>query len=200
MQNIKGSKQLVAAAALSPRACGAHTGVDAHSHTGFLAGFMHPFTGFDHLAVMLAVGIWGALAARRGGFALLWAPLGFAAMLLVGALLGLKGAAVPAVEPMIAASLVACGLLVMTRLRVEGLRASVLVGIFAIFHGAAHGSELAGLPSASAAITGMLMATLLLHAVGICAGWTMRRANRWVGRAAGAGVAITGISMLFQLA
>eukprot|EP01041_Mallomonas_annulata_P041947 gene41947-66123_t len=95
----------------------AHTGAESHIHNSFLSGFAHPLFGLDHLAAMVAVGLWSALAARGAGRDLLWGPVGFAAMLLVGAVLGLQGVALPAVEPMIAASLLATGLLVVSRLR-----------------------------------------------------------------------------------
>ena len=77
---------LLISAAAMPLATLAHTGADAGSHHGFLTGFMHPLTGLDHLAAMLAVGLWSALVARRAWPDLLWAPAGFAALLLVGAL------------------------------------------------------------------------------------------------------------------
>ena len=99
----------------------AHIGTEpgAHSTLGLWDGLLHPLTGLDHLAAMLAVGFWSALTARR-----VWtAPLAFAAMLLLGALLGLTGIELPAVEPLIAASLLVLGLLVAlrTRLHVAGL-------------------------------------------------------------------------------
>ena len=115
---------LIAASALSMSAS-AHTVVEAHSHSGFISGFVHPLFGLDHLAAMVAVGLWSALAARSAGRDLLWGPVGFAAMLLVGAVLGLQGVALPAVEPMIAASLLVTGLLVVSRLRVPGLVAAL---------------------------------------------------------------------------
>ena len=154
---------LLISAAAMPLATLAHTGADAGSHHGFLTGFMHPLTGLDHLAAMLAVGLWSALVARRAWPDLLWAPAGFAAMLLVGALAGLQGLEVPGVEPMIAASLLVMGLLVATRLRVPGPVAALLVGAFAAFHGLAHGYELAGEPGAALTLAGMLSATVLLH-------------------------------------
>ena len=87
----------------------AHSSTDAHVHSAFLGGLLHPFTGLDHLCAMLAVGMWSAVMARRAGRELLWGPLAFATLMLAGAVLGLQGVQVPAVEPMIAASLVACG-------------------------------------------------------------------------------------------
>ena len=116
-----------------------HTGSYCTDPPSFFTGSAHPLCGLDHLAVMVSVGLWSALSARRAGPALLWGPAGFAGMLLVGALLGLRGLQVPAVEAMIAASLVVTGLLVVSRLRLPGVVAALLVGVFAVFHGLAHG-------------------------------------------------------------
>jgi urease accessory protein len=179
-----------------PLAAAAHTGADAGLHHGFISGFLHPLTGPDHLAAMLAVGLWSALTARRAWPDLLWAPLGFASMLLAGALLGLAGVQLPAVEPMIAASLLVLGLLVLTQRRLPALAAAALVGAFAVFHGVAHGHELAGESGAALTLAGMLAATVLLHGAGIAIGWSLRHANRWLPRAAGAAVAIFGIALL----
>lgn len=183
-----------------PLAAAAHTGADAGLHHGFMSGFLHPLTGFDHLGAMVAVGLWSALTARRAWPDLLWAPLGFALMLLVGALPGLAGVQVPAVEPMIAASLLVLGLLVVTQRRLPALAAAALVGSFAVFHGVAHGQELAGESGAAMTLAGMLAATVLLHAAGIAIGWSLRHANRWVPRLAGAAVAIFGVALLGGLA
>lgn len=171
----------------------------AHHDTSLMAGLLHPFTGLDHLAAMIAVGLWSALAARRAWPDLLWAPLGFAAMLLTGALLGLQGVQLPAVEPMIAASLLVIGLLVLTRWRVPGIAAASLVGVFAVFHGLAHGYELGGDVNALPVVAGMLAATALIHAVGVAAGWALRHANIWLPRLAGAGVAVFGLALLGRL-
>ena len=184
----------------APIAALAHTGVDAGMHHGFVTGFMHPLTGLDHLAAMLAVGLWSALVARRAWPDLLWAPAGFAAMLLVGALAGLQGLEVPGVEPMIAASLLVMGLLVATRLQVPGPVAALLVGAFAAFHGLAHGYELAGEPGAALTLAGMLSATVLLHGAGIGLGWALRHAPRWTPQVTGGAVALLGLAMLTRLA
>ena len=178
----------------------AHTGAESHIHNSFLSGFSHPLFGLDHLAAMVAVGLWSALSARSAGRELLWGPVGFAAMLLAGAVLGLQSVALPAVEPMIAASLLVTGLLVMSRLRVPGLVAALGVGVFAVFHGVAHGNELAGSDSAWQTLVGMLAATVLLHGAGLAAGWALRNRQQWLARAAGAGVAAFGGVLLLQMA
>jgi urease accessory protein len=134
----------LALALCAPALCLAHVGADAGAHHGAVsalaAGFMHPFTGADHLAAMLVLGVWSALTARR-----VWlAPLAFAATLAIGALIGLGGGAVPGIEPMIAASLLALGLLLATSAKLPAVAGAVLAAVFALFHGAAHGHELAG--------------------------------------------------------
>ena len=200
LPSYRALRALVALAAILPAAAFAHTGVDGHAHLNFMTGFLHPLTGMDHLAAMVAVGLWSALAARRAGPGLLWGPLGFAGMLLAGALLGLQGVQIPAVEPMIAASLLVTGLLVVTRWHVPGIAAALIVGVFAVFHGLAHGYELAEAPSAWATLSGMLAATVLLHLTGLGAGWALRSANAWLPRAAGAAVALFGVTLLARLA
>ena len=195
----KAALLLIAASAITTSAS-AHTGTESHIHSSFLSGLTHPLFGLDHLAAMVAVGLWSALAARSGGRELLWGPVGFAAMLLAGAVLGLQGVALPAVEPMIAASLLVTGLLVVSRLRVPGLVAALGVGVFAVFHGAAHGHELAGSDSAWQTLAGMLAATLLLHGAGLATGWALRHRHVWLARTAGAGVAAFGGVLLAQMA
>ena len=191
------SKTLALAVLLLPLAASAHTGVDGGMHHGFVTGFMHPLTGADHLAAMVAVGLWSALAARRGPD-LPWAPLAFAGMLLVGALMGLAGVQLPAVEPMIAASLLVLGLLVATRIHLPAAVAAAVVGAFAVFHGVAHGHELAGEQGAALTLAGMVAATVLLHLAGIATGWALRHANAWLPRVAGAAVVALGATLLSQ--
>jgi len=195
----KSALVLIAASALSISAS-AHTGAESHLHHSFVSGFAHPLFGADHLAAMVAVGLWSALAARGASRELLWGPVGFAAMLLAGAVLGLQGVALPAVEPMIAASLLITGLLVVSRLRVPGLAAALGMGVFAVFHGVAHGYELAGSASAWQTLAGMLAATVLLHCVGLAGGWALRHRPVGLARAAGAGVATFGGVLLAHMA
>ena len=189
----------IAACAISAGAS-AHIGVNDLAHVGFIVGFLHPLSGLDHLAAMVSVGVWSAMTARRESYELLWGPVGFAYMLLVGAVLGQQGVSLAAGEPMIAASLLVTGLLVVSRLRVPGIGAAVLVGVFAVFHGLAHGYELAGSPDATQTLVGMLTATVLLHVAGLGLGWVLRSTNVWVGRAAGVAVAVQGMALLGQMA
>jgi urease accessory protein len=198
MQRPSLARLAALAACAAPLAALAHTGGAPHDHgttSAFLAGFTHPFTGLDHLAAMVAVGAWSALTMRR-----VWvAPVAFALALLAGALLGLAGVTLPAVEPVIAASLLVLGLLVATGLRLPMVASTALVAGFALFHGAAHGQELAG-PGAAAALAGMVIATAMLHGAGIGFGLVLRDGHRWLPRVAGAAVAAFGLVLLAPLA
>ena len=174
----------------------AHTGaLGDHVHTGFMAGLLHPFTGIDHLAAMLAVGVWSALAVRP-----VWvAPLAFVALLGAGALGGLAGVAVPGVEPMIAASLLVTGLLIATRAQWPVWAAALVAGLFAFFHGAAHGMELSGAGVAQA-LAGMLIGSAALHLTGIGLGRWVFDQRRWLSAMAGGAVALLGSALLLRMA
>ena len=174
----------------------AHTGaLGDHVHTGFMAGLLHPFTGIDHLAAMLAVGVWSALAVRP-----VWvAPLAFVALLGAGALGGLAGVAVPGVEPMIAASLLVTGLLIATRAQWPVRAAALVAGLFAFFHGAAHGMELSGVGVAQA-LAGMLIGSAALHLTGIGLGRWVFDQRRWLSAMAGGAVALLGSALLLRMA
>lgn len=196
--NFSTTAPVLAACALSTAAI-AHTGVDDASQMSFLTGLWHPVTGLDHLVSMVAVGLWSALVARRAGIELLWGPLVFISLLLLGALAGLQGISLPGVEPMIAASVLVLGLLVLTRPRLPGLVAASLVGGFALFHGVAHSGELAHSGNAWSALAGLLCATALLQAIGLTFGWVLRSADGWMPRAVGLSVSSFGGALLLQL-
>ncbi|PVY78528.1 urease accessory protein [Cupriavidus alkaliphilus] len=178
----------------------AHPGHDAATVGASLwAGLAHPFTGADHLLAMAAVGVWSALVARSAADTLRL-PLAFVGLMLVGAALGLCGMALPAVEPMIAASLLVIGLLLALRAKLPAWAGTLLVGGFAVFHGYAHGAELpasaGALPAVLAYVGGFAAATMALHLLGIGVGTLLRRRAGWLARAAGAGVALYGAGLL----
>src|SRR5690606_28918840 len=140
------------------------------------------------LLAMLAVGLWSALTHRtlREAIAL---PAVFVALLLVGAMLGLAGFRLPAVEPLILASVLVLGLLVAARQSLPRSYSFVLVGLFAIFHGLAHGMELPAQGSAALLVAGFVSTTLILHLIGLFVGFKLKAQRRWVSGALGAGIA-----------
>lgn len=154
----------IAAAALAacPGAAWAHVGVG--STHGFVHGFVHPVSGIDHVLAMVAVGIF---AANLGGRALWAVPLSFVGAMAIGGALGIAGVAVPMVEAGIAISVIVLGLAVALRWQWPVAAAMALVGLFAIFHGHAHGAEMPVDASGLGYAGGFMLATALLHVVGI---------------------------------
>lgn len=162
---------------------------------GFISGFSHPIFGPDHLVAMVAVGLWGAQLGKPGIWVL---PITFPLVMAFGGLLGVLNVPFPAVEPVIAASAIVLGLVVALRVRAAFWIAAVLVGIFAIFHGYAHGQELPQAANPVAYGVGFVLATGLLHLLGIVIGlliaWPM--GERLV-RACGVVIALLGCYFLY---
>ena len=170
------------AALLLPTAAFAHVGVG--STASFAAGVAHPLSGLDHIAVMVAVGLWAAL---KGGRSLWVWPATFVGVMLIGGALGMAHVPLPFVEPGILASVVALGLLVALAVDLPLWIGALIIGAFAVFHGHAHGSEVAENVGGIEYMAGFALATATLHAVGIGFGLAMNRVQaRGLIRVAGA--------------
>ncbi|TIX11034.1 MAG: HupE/UreJ family protein, partial [Mesorhizobium sp.] len=166
----------------------AHVGVGTTS--SFTAGFMHPLSGLDHMTAMVAVGLWAAL---KGGKAI-WAwPLAFVGVMLAGGALGMLHVPVPFVEPGILASVVALGLLVALAVDLPVSAGVAIIGLFALFHGHAHGTEVPENAGGLEYIAGFAAATAVLHATGIAAALGLGTRLRGFARAAGAACAALGV-------
>jgi urease accessory protein len=171
----------------------AHTGVGVHSH-GFAAGFLHPLMGLDHLLAMLGVGVWAAQLGKR---ATCLVPAAFVAVMIAGAGLALSGAPLPMVEFGIAGSVLVIGALIAFGTRMPVGMAMGLVGLFALFHGHAHGTELPSFAYPAAYGAGFVAATALLHVVGVGIALAVRQhAASLPFRAAGAAMAVVGGGLL----
>ncbi|MDM7938341.1 MAG: HupE/UreJ family protein [Cyanobium sp. CZS 48M] len=182
------------ALALVPTSAWAHA--DAHPGGGFVAGLLHPISGLDHVVAMVAVGLWGAVL----GPPALWVlPLAFPMVMAFGGLLALLGVPIPGVEIGIAVSGLVMGLMVLFELRPPLALAALIVASFAVFHGHAHGAELPDGSNALLYSLAFVLATGLLHLVGILLGET----RRWPGgrrfvQGAGGCVALVGLWFLEQ--
>jgi urease accessory protein len=173
----------------------AHVG--DHSHMSFTEGLLHPFSGVDHVLAMVAVGLW---ASQLGGRALWLLPLTFPAVMAVGAALGMSGVALPWVEIGIAGSVMVLGALVALALRPSLAISVPLIGAFALLHGYSHGVELPAGISALSYGAGFIVATLVLHAVGIATGLIAGRLPvRFAARTAGGAIAVLGVVLLVTL-
>lgn len=165
---------------------------------GLVSGFMHPLLGWDHLVAMVAVGIW---AAALGGREVRRLPLAFLLLMAIGGTLGMAGIGLPAVEAGIAASAIVLGLVVAAALAPSPAVAAAIVAVFAILHGNAHGIELPQAASAWGYSVGFLVATALLHLIGIgIAGLARWPVGRIAVRATGGAIALTGTAFLFGFA
>ena len=163
---------------------------------GFLTGVRHPVSGLDHVLAMIAVGLWGA---QLGAPAIWLLPVTFPMMMAVGGFLALVGVPVPAVEIGVALSALLLGGMAAFEARPPLAVAAVLVGMFAIFHGHAHGAELPAGQSGLAYSIGFVVATGCLHGVGITIGLIHRwRAGRFALRAAGLCVTIAGAAFVWR--
>lgn len=163
---------------------------------GFVSGFLHPLLGWDHVVAMVAVGLWGAFL----GMPALWLlPVVFPLVMAFGGALGVLGVPLPGVEIGIALSALVLGVMVAGALRPPLGVAAVIVGVFAVFHGHAHGTELPQAANPIAYSLGFVIATGLLHLGGIGLGAATRwPAGRVAVRVAGALIASLGGLFLFQ--
>jgi urease accessory protein len=172
----------------------AHSAADIGG--GFVSGLLHPVLGWDHVAAMVAVGLWGAFL---GSPALWLLPVVFPLVMAVGGALGLAGVNLPGVEIGIAASALVLGAMILLAARPPLWIAGLLVASFAIFHGHAHGTELPDAASPLAYSLGFVIATGLLHLSGIGFGLLVRwPLGRSAVRAAGAVIALAGGLFLWQ--
>ena len=188
------ASRIVILIALWPASAYAH--IQQGEAAGFLTGFLHPISGLDHVLAMVAVGLWGA---QLGAPAIWVLPVAFPLVMAMGGMLGLMGVPVPGIEYGIAASAILLGAAVLFEMRPPLVLTAMLVGVFAIFHGHAHGTELPADQSALLYSMGFVIATGCLHALGIGIGVV----HRWTWgqkllRAAGATVCLGGVVFFWR--
>jgi urease accessory protein len=176
--------------------------IPAAAHTGdvvggFVGGLAHPVFGADHVAAMVAVGLWGAFL---GNPAIYLLPVVFPLVMALGGALGILGIPLPGTEIGIAVSALLLGLAVVLAIKPPIWMAALLVGVFAIFHGHAHGAELPPGADALAYSVGFVVATGLLHLAGIALGLLARwPAGRLAVRTTGGAIALAGVVFLIRL-
>ena len=179
---------------IGPATAFAH--VEQGQATGLLAGFAHPVSGLDHVLAMIAVGLWGA---QLGAPALWYLPVTFPMVMALGGMAALLGVPLPGVELGIAASAILLGLAVMSELRPPLAAAVAVVGVFGLFHGHAHGTELPPGQSALLYSLGFVVATGCLHGVGIALGLLHGRPwGQKLLRMTGAVVALAGVLFMWR--
>ena len=163
------------AGALLPSLVFAHTDV---SHAGigdtssFMHGLTHPASSLDHVCAMLAAGLW---AAQMGGRSVWAVPLTFVSVMALGGILPVLGISLPFVEQGIVLSVLLLGVLIVAQVRFPLWLGGTLVGLFALWHGHAHGAEM---PASAVGLfygLGFALTTTWLHVAGVALGLRMQQ-------------------------
>lgn len=195
IRSTLGRMLLAAPLLLLPSLALAHPGHGDAS--GMAQGFLHPMSGLDHILAMVLVGLF---AWQLGGRALWAVPATFVLVMALGGALGMAGVAVPFVEIGIGLSVVVLGAIVAFGVKAPVAAAMAIVGLFAIFHGHAHGAEMPANAAGFAYGAGFLAATALLHLCGIAVGFGIGKASEAYGsaftRTVGGIAALAGVGLL----
>lgn len=183
---------LALVAAASPGLALAHPG---HAEqASFLAGALHPLTGIDHLLAMLAVGLWAAQLRQRAALML---PALFPVAMVAGAALAFAGVALPAVEPVIALSVIVLGAAIVAGLQLPLAAGGAMIALFAVAHGFAHGAELPAGANVAGYAAGFVGSTICLHLAGLFLGLAdQRRRGGQLLRIGGSAIAVSGLALL----
>lgn len=145
----------------------------AHEELGnqnLMSGLTHPLLGFDHLLAMVAVGM---LAARRQLGGPMVSPALFMACLFSGALAGQALGPSALVEAGVLATTVLLSVTVLAQ-RLGRSASMVLIALAGLLHGYAHGGSLTPGEPTGAFLTGVLLASTMLHAAGVATAWALR--------------------------
>jgi len=142
MKNLKvaglaGTLSLFATAALAHHPLGGKT--PATFMEGLLSGIGHPIIGVDHLAFVVAVGIAAMLIGSR-----YLLPLVFVLATIAGTVVHLMSIDLPAVEFVIALSVAAIGIIILSGRKVAIVALAALFSVSGLYHGFAYGEAIFG--------------------------------------------------------
>jgi urease accessory protein len=158
---------------------------------GFTTGFCHPWSGWDHILAMVAVGVWGVQLGRPAIWLL---PVTFPVIMSLGGFLGLVGCPLPGTEIGIGLSALLLGSMVAAEAHPPLWVAVIMVGVFGLYHGHAHGTELPPNQDGLSYSIGFVVATGCLHGVGITLGLVHHwKAGAIALRVAGIVIAMAGV-------
>jgi len=156
--NKKSLVQVIAVSlSLLPALAQAHPGHGTGA--SLFAGAMHPLLGVDHLLALVATGL---LAWRMQGWARLGVVMAFPMLMVVGAIAGLAGLHFAFTEVMILASISVLAVLALRPLRRLPATTVAITGLFAVFHGHAHGLEAGDGVAGPSFVAGMALASTLV--------------------------------------
>ncbi len=176
-------------------------GGTAHAHPGHAGhegdigwGFVHPFTGLDHLLAALAVGLWAGLHTRASRML----PL---AIFLASMVLGMAGGFVTGeftgVETALAATVLFFGASLAGGFRMSGPLACSVAGACTFVHGWAHGAE-APVPGSIVALAGVALGTAAICAMGITAATLLRSRHQLLIQGIGAATTVAAAVLIVR--
>jgi urease accessory protein len=160
---------------------------------GLLSGLGHPIIGLDHFAAIVGVGILAAVIGRG-----VRPVLAFSAALILGVVLHLASANIPAAEVLVGLSTLLIGGLVALRLSLGVLPAAVLFAAAGVVHGYALGESIVGAESSplGAYLAGLLAVQTIIAVAAYAATTRIQRRAPALDRAgmaaAGALIALVG--------
>ncbi len=178
---------------LAPVSAFAHEG-SSLPYGSFIAGLAHPVLGVDHFLAMVSVGI---LSAQIGGRAIWTVPTTFVSVMAIGGLLGWLNVGLTSIELGISFSVLILGIAIAADRKLPVLVAMGAVGVFAIFHGYAHGAEMPTVANALTYGLGFMTGTALLHVAGLVVGDISQHYARGKILLRVAGAAIAGVGTWF---
>lgn len=148
---------------------------------------------------MVAVGLWGAYLGRPLVYVL---PVVFPTVMALGGILGMSGLAMLPVELGIAVSVLLLGTLVAASKSLPAWAACLLVALFGLFHGFAHGQELPVSANPVGYCAGFMLSTGSLHLAGVALGLLTGLSGRLrvVPRILGGGIAVAGLWFVYRAA
>jgi urease accessory protein len=134
---------------------------------GFMSGLAHPVIGFDHLAFVIAIGLFAAV--KKQGF---WILLAFVVSAAIGAGLHLMSVSLPLTELVVSASVLGFGVLLAIKNSPNYLVVAALAAIAGLFHGHAYGEAIFGAESMAlwSYLAGFTIIQLLISGAAFFAG------------------------------
>jgi len=165
----------------------------------FMSGLLHPFSGLDHLLVIVLVGFWSAFVLKK-----IWlGPCFFILGMFFGVLSGLSGLSLNFFEFGIAISVIAIGLLLLIRNQYSTKAILSLIGAFGVFHGYAHAELFSnasyGISLIAEDMAGLFLATGFLHLSGAILVQFLKDKTTIIARVTGFASVIYGWVLLSQL-
>jgi urease accessory protein len=165
----------------------------------FMSGLLHPFSGLDHLLVIVLVGFWSAFVLKRIWFG----PCIFILGMCIGVLAGLIDFPLNFFEFGIAASVIIIGSLLLVKKQYSSKAIFTLIGAFGMFHGFAHAelfsSTSYGFALVAQDLAGLLLATGILHLSGAMLVKVLKENTSILAKIAGFSSLIYGLLLMSQL-